>query len=124
MTPRALPRIFVSAVAATTVAFVGVAPSAFAAKGGKPSTSTGACEVSAPASPSWLQISASGLTPGVMYQVLVMTPGGNQLGDVLYPNQDGTINDTNLYAGAPGTYSVTLNKFHGSSVGTCSTVVA
>jgi hypothetical protein len=83
-----------------------------------PNASSPGCTVTA--ANSWLSITASNLTPGTLYSVSVVTPGGATMGDVFFPSADGTFTDTALPANYPGTYSVSVSKAKGSTLATCS----
>jgi hypothetical protein len=64
----------------------------------------------------WLTITATSCTPGIMYLVSVLTPGGASMGDSLYPDEAGVLVDTNLPANYPGDYVCTVQPWHGGKV--------
>lgn len=116
-----------------TIALVGMASTmlfpaaAFAAKGGRNNNALVAapgCAVQAVgSSPTWLDVTATGLTPGTLYQVTVVQPSGATTGDLVYPAADGSLHDSNNSAAFAGHYDVSISKVRGSTLFSCSTDV-
>lgn len=116
----------IATLAGSALGLGGAAP-ALAHNGGHNSAPT-SCTASATQDPStgytWLDVSASGLSANSWYSVFAVQPDGNQIGTAAYADANGYLDTTSLMALQSGTYSVTVNHFHTSSViQGCSTTV-
>lgn len=63
----------------------------------------------------WLDIHGSGLAPNKTYSVFAVTPAGYTEGVAVWVDSSGTFETTSLPAPQPGSYQISIDRFHTNS---------